>query len=251
MSRVTPAPRSCASAARWDGGTSSPGTGWMTRRASCRLDIHHPRRSGQPAAASHLHASAANRTQGRQQHADGGDAPDRWERPAALRGAGLLAPTSLVWCACSPPRAIWNWRACWGKYRIPFKSAPKVIAVDYLAFCQPASFGERGGQIEYVAEVRGHELTTRAELLREGTRPSPRPRGILQNSVGAAGAAKNSGEGRSMAAHHLFLHHRRIPLRARTLSETWSFRARSGSCSGIPCANAPNTNRFTTPTCPK
>jgi len=42
-----------------------------------------------------------------------------------------------------------------------------VVAVDYLAFYQPAAFGERGGQIEFVAEVRGHELTTRGELLKD------------------------------------------------------------------------------------
>ncbi len=54
-----------------------------------------------------------------------------------------------------------------GWYRIPLRSAPKVVAVDYLAFYQTAAFGERGGQIEYVARVRGHELTTRAELLRD------------------------------------------------------------------------------------
>ncbi len=29
------------------------------------------------------------------------------------------------------------------------------------------SVGERGGQIEYIAEVRGHELTTRGELLKD------------------------------------------------------------------------------------
>jgi hypothetical protein len=39
--------------------------------------------------------------------------------------------------------------------------------VDYLAFYQPASFGERGGKIEFLAEVRGHELTTRGELLKD------------------------------------------------------------------------------------
>jgi hypothetical protein len=39
--------------------------------------------------------------------------------------------------------------------------------VDYLAFYQPSAFGDRGGQVEYVAEVRGHELTTRGELLRD------------------------------------------------------------------------------------
>jgi len=54
-----------------------------------------------------------------------------------------------------------------GWYRIPLRSAPKVVSVDYLAFYQPMSFGERGGQIEYLAPVRGHELVTRAELLRD------------------------------------------------------------------------------------
>jgi hypothetical protein len=39
--------------------------------------------------------------------------------------------------------------------------------VDYLAFYQPSSFAERGGQVEFIAEVRGHELTTRGELLRD------------------------------------------------------------------------------------
>ncbi len=54
-----------------------------------------------------------------------------------------------------------------GWYRIPLRTAPKVVAVDYLAFYQPLSFGERGGQIEYVTPVRGHELTTRGELLKD------------------------------------------------------------------------------------
>jgi hypothetical protein len=39
--------------------------------------------------------------------------------------------------------------------------------VDYLAFYQPGSFGAHAGQIQFVAPVRGHELTTRAELLRD------------------------------------------------------------------------------------
>jgi hypothetical protein len=54
-----------------------------------------------------------------------------------------------------------------GWYRIPLRTAPKVVAVDHLAFYQPASFGERGGRIEFSAAVRGHELTTRAELLKD------------------------------------------------------------------------------------
>src|SRR5512133_2352126 len=55
-----------------------------------------------------------------------------------------------------------------GWYRIPLRSAPKVIAVDYLAFYQTAAFGASGRwRIQYVAPVRGHELATRAELLRD------------------------------------------------------------------------------------
>ncbi len=79
----------------------------------------------------------------------------------------MLTPTALILvCLLPTPRDLELARLL-GWYRIPFKSAPKVVAVDYLAFYQPASFGEQGGQIQYVAEVRGHELTTRAELLRD------------------------------------------------------------------------------------
>jgi len=54
-----------------------------------------------------------------------------------------------------------------GWYRIPLRTAPKVVAVDHLAFYQPASFGDAGGRIDFTAQVRGHELTTRAELFKE------------------------------------------------------------------------------------
>jgi hypothetical protein len=54
-----------------------------------------------------------------------------------------------------------------GWYRIPLRSAPKVVAVDYLAFYQTAAFGEEKWRIQFVAEVRGHELATRAELLQD------------------------------------------------------------------------------------
>lgn len=54
-----------------------------------------------------------------------------------------------------------------GWYRIPLKRAPKVVAVDYLAFYQTAAFGEGRWQIQWLAPVRGHELVTRQELLRD------------------------------------------------------------------------------------
>jgi hypothetical protein len=79
----------------------------------------------------------------------------------------MLRPTDLILvCLLPTPRDLEIARLL-GWYRIPLRTAPKVVAVDYLAFYQPSAFGERGGQIEYVAPVRGHELTTRGELLKE------------------------------------------------------------------------------------
>ena len=79
----------------------------------------------------------------------------------------MLSPTSLILvCLLPTPRDL-DFARLLGWYRIPFRTAPKVVAVDYLAFYQPGSFGAQGGQIRYVAEVKGHELTTRAELLRD------------------------------------------------------------------------------------
>jgi hypothetical protein len=54
-----------------------------------------------------------------------------------------------------------------GWYRISLKSAPKVLDVDYLAFYQTSAFKDRKWRIEYIAPVRGHELTTRAELFKD------------------------------------------------------------------------------------
>lgn len=72
----------------------------------------------------------------------------------------------ILVCVLPAPRDLEIARLL-GWYRIPLRRAPKVVAVDYLAFYQPASFGEQGGQIQYLAKVHGHELITRAELLRD------------------------------------------------------------------------------------
>jgi len=78
-----------------------------------------------------------------------------------------ISPTSLILvCLLPTPRDLEIARLL-GWYRIPLRTAPKVVAVDYLAFYQPSSFAGRGGQIEYAAEVKGHELTTRGELLKD------------------------------------------------------------------------------------
>lgn len=79
----------------------------------------------------------------------------------------MLTPTDLILvCLLPAPRDLEIARLL-GWYRIPLRTAPKVVAVDYLAFYQPSAFGERGGQIEFVSQVRGHELTTRGELLKD------------------------------------------------------------------------------------
>jgi len=79
----------------------------------------------------------------------------------------MLSSNSLVLvCLLPKPRDLEIARLL-GWYRIPLRTAPKLVSVDYLAFYQPASFGEGGSRIEFVAEVRGNELTTRSELLRD------------------------------------------------------------------------------------
>ncbi len=81
----------------------------------------------------------------------------------------MLSPTDLILVAVLPrPRDLEIARLL-GWYRIPLRTAPKVVSVDYLAFYQPSAFGARGGRIEFIAPVRGHELAARAELLRDET----------------------------------------------------------------------------------
>jgi hypothetical protein len=79
----------------------------------------------------------------------------------------LPSPTSLIMVAVlAQPRDLEIARLL-GWYRIPLRSAPKVVAVDFLAFYQTSKFAEHKWRIEYLAPVRGHELTTRGELLQD------------------------------------------------------------------------------------
>jgi len=78
-----------------------------------------------------------------------------------------ISPSSLILVAVmNDPRDMEIARLL-GWYRIPLRSAPKVVAVDYLAFYQTAAFGDERWRIQYVTSVKGHELTTRSELLRD------------------------------------------------------------------------------------
>ncbi len=79
-----------------------------------------------------------------------------------------LPESALILVAVLPGQRDFDIARLFGWYRIPLKSAPKVISVDYLAFYQPKAFGEgERWQIAYVAEILGHELTRRRDLLRD------------------------------------------------------------------------------------
>lgn len=80
----------------------------------------------------------------------------------------LPEPNDLVLVAFLPsPRDLEIARVL-GWYRIPLVSAPRVVALDYIAFYQPASFGDSHKWcIEYFAQVKGHELVTREQLFKE------------------------------------------------------------------------------------
>ncbi len=80
----------------------------------------------------------------------------------------MLPDTALILVGILPAQRDLEIARLLGWYRIPLKSSPKVVDVDYLAFYQTSAFGEADRwQIQYVAEVRGHELVTRQELFRD------------------------------------------------------------------------------------
>ena len=85
----------------------------------------------------------------------------------------VFADSDLILVAIMPNVRDFEIARLLGWYRIPLRMAPKIIDVDYLAFYQTNSFGStHRWKIEYFAPVLGHELTTRAELLRdESTHP--------------------------------------------------------------------------------
>jgi hypothetical protein len=78
----------------------------------------------------------------------------------------MIQSTSLVLVAVINNARDMEIARLLGWYRIPLRTAPKVIAVDYLAFYQTGAFGDEKWCIQYIAPVRGHELTTRQELLK-------------------------------------------------------------------------------------
>jgi hypothetical protein len=54
-----------------------------------------------------------------------------------------------------------------GWYRIPLETAPKTVRVDWLALYQTAAFSNEKWSVRYVAQVLGHELVRRIDLLQD------------------------------------------------------------------------------------
>jgi hypothetical protein len=79
----------------------------------------------------------------------------------------MIQDESLVLVCIFPELRDAEIARLFGWYRIPLRNSPKVVSVDALAFYQPKNFGKNGGRIMHYAKVRGHELTTRKELLRD------------------------------------------------------------------------------------
>jgi hypothetical protein len=78
-----------------------------------------------------------------------------------------LSPDTLILVAIIPTPEDLQVARVLGWYRIPTRTAPRILNVDYLAFYQPASFLDRKWRIECLAPVLGHELSTRSELIQD------------------------------------------------------------------------------------
>lgn len=82
----------------------------------------------------------------------------------------ILSSSALILVCITPSPRDLEIARLFGWYRIPLRFSPKVIDVDFLAFYQTAAFGaDHQWCIESFAEVRGHEMTTRAQLFHEET----------------------------------------------------------------------------------
>lgn len=77
-----------------------------------------------------------------------------------------MNPTDLILVSLLKDKRDLEIARVLGWYRIPLKTAPKTVGVDWLAFYQTAKFGADKWAINYIARVNGHELATRAQLLK-------------------------------------------------------------------------------------
>ena len=158
----------------------------------------------------------------------------------ARNGDSLPPSTALLLVAVMPsPRDLEIARVL-GWYRIPFRFAPKIVHVDYLAFYQPASFGkEHANRIEYFSAVRGVELALRREIIRDEPDHPRADEGILQAEPGKIGTAAGADTGRKMEARPLFSIPPANCLRGPGSSMTWWSGPKSEKSCGIPCVKKP------------
>jgi len=81
---------------------------------------------------------------------------------------GYPDPNALMLVGIVPQKRDLELARVLGWYRIPLRFAPKIVSVDAIAFYQTSAFGrDHQWRIETYAVVRGVELTTRRELLRD------------------------------------------------------------------------------------
>jgi hypothetical protein len=82
-------------------------------------------------------------------------------------GGYMIQPADFILVAIlKNPMDLAIARMC-GWYRIPLRYAPKIIAVDAVAFYQSEIFGMEKWCVRYVARVQGVELVTRADLFQD------------------------------------------------------------------------------------
>jgi hypothetical protein len=80
----------------------------------------------------------------------------------------MMDESALILVAILPSARDFDIARMLGWYRIPLKSAPKMLFVDYLAFYQPKAVTQTEfGMVKVYAEARGHELVRRVDLFRE------------------------------------------------------------------------------------
>ncbi len=85
-----------------------------------------------------------------------------------MSSSDSLPDHALVLVAVMPSQRDLDIARLLGWYRIPLKTAPKVIAVDYLAFYQTAAFSaSQRWQVGYIAQLLGYELVRRKDLLQD------------------------------------------------------------------------------------
>jgi len=98
----------------------------------------------------------------------------------------LFEGTDLFLVAILPESRDLDIARMLGWYRIPLKSAPKLIETDFIAFYQTSAFGDgHRWRVEYTAPVRGHELTTRGQLFKDQPDHPHRNEEYFKISLGA------------------------------------------------------------------